>query len=44
MEAFLGIVIVVGVGYWLFKAGKSTGSRKGYNVGRAHERRRRRRR
>jgi len=35
-------VIVWAVGYCIYRAGKRTGSRKGYNVGRDHARRRRR--
>ena len=41
MEPLILIAIVVGIGWWLYKSGKQTGSRKGYNVGRAHGRRRR---
>lgn len=30
--------ILIGVGTWLYRAGKRTGSRKGYNVGRSRRR------
>ena len=36
MEPLILIAIVVGIGWWLYRSGKRTGSRKGYNVGRAH--------
>lgn len=41
----LGVwIIIIGViAWWCYKSGKSTGSRKGYNVGRHQALRRRRR-
>lgn len=42
MEFLVVIGIVAGIAYWIYKCGKRTGSRKGYNVG-LHRRRRRRR-
>ena len=33
MESLIVWGIVVGFGYWLYKAGKRTGSRKGYHAG-----------
>lgn len=30
--------ILIGVGTWLYRAGKRLGSRKGYNVGRSRRR------
>ena len=35
------VVILAGIGWWLYKSGKGVGSRKGYHVGRRHGRRRR---
>ena len=44
MEKGMGELIVlgilIGVGTWLYKAGKRIGSRKGFNVGRWRGRRR----
>ncbi|QDT35978.1 hypothetical protein [Stratiformator vulcanicus] len=40
MEELFYIALIGGIGYWLYRAGKRTGSRKGYNVGRRHGRRR----
>jgi hypothetical protein len=39
MEGLIVLGIVVFVGYSLYKCGKRTGSRKGYNVGRFRRRR-----
>ena len=39
METFIVIAILCGVVYCAFRAGKSEGSRKGYHVGRMHQRR-----
>ena len=33
METLILLGILVGVGYWIYMAGKRTGSRKGYQVG-----------
>jgi len=41
MKSLIVIVILIGLVYWAFKAGKREGSVKGYGVGRRHERRRR---
>jgi hypothetical protein len=30
--------ILIGIGAWLYRAGKRTGSRKGYHVGRCRRR------
>jgi len=35
-------LILIGVGVWFFRIGKSIGSRKGYGVGRSRGRRHRR--
>ena len=40
MGTFVLIVIALCIGYWAYRSGKRTGSRKGYGVGRAHGRRR----
>ena len=40
MEGLIVLGILVFVGYSLYRAGKRTGSRKGYNVGRSRGRRR----
>ncbi len=44
MEGLVVIAILAGLAYWAFRAGKSEGSRKGYHVGRQHERKRANRR
>ena len=41
METFIVIGILGALGYWIYKSGKRTGSRKGYNAGRSRARRRR---
>ena len=41
MEVFIFVSLVVAVGYWIYRSGKRTGSRKGYGIGRRHGRRRR---
>ncbi len=41
MKSLIAIVILIGLVYWAFKAGKREGSVKGYGAGRRHERRRR---
>lgn len=40
MEALVLIAILCGLAYWAFRAGKTVGSKKGYHVGRRHERKR----
>ena len=40
MESFVIVTILAGVIYWAFRSGKRQGSRRGYSVGRRHERRR----
>jgi len=43
VEGFLVLCVAAwAIGYLIYRAGKRTGSRKGYNVGRARARRRRR--
>ena len=42
MESLIAIAILSVLAYWAFKTGKHEGSKKGYGVGRRHERRRRR--
>ncbi len=42
MEGVIVIAILSGLAYWAFKTGKREGSKKGYGVGRRHQRRRRR--
>jgi len=39
MGELIVLGILIGVGIWLFKAGKRLGSRKGFNVGRRRFRR-----
>jgi hypothetical protein len=41
MERLIVFGILAFVGYAIYRCGKSKGSRKGYNVGRSHGRRRR---
>jgi hypothetical protein len=41
MESLILIGILVGIGYWIYKAGKREGSRKGFHVGRRRGRFRR---
>ena len=41
MESLILIGIVVGIGYWIYKAGKREGSRKGFHAGRRRGRFRR---
>ena len=43
MELILGLAILAFLGWSLYKSGKRTGSRQGYNVGRSRARRYRRR-
>ena len=43
MDPLILIAIVVGIGWWLYKSGKRTGSRKAYHVGLDRGRRQRRR-
>lgn len=33
MDSFFGTLLFAGVIYWFYRLGKSTGSRKGFNVG-----------
>lgn len=33
MESLIGIVFMLAIGYWLYKAGKRTGSIKGFGAG-----------
>lgn len=42
MENIVILAVVALGGWWLYKQGKHIGSRKGYNVGRSRNRRRRR--
>jgi hypothetical protein len=42
MESLLGLAILAAIAWWCYKSGKRIGSRKGYNVGRARGRHRRR--
>ena len=42
MDSLIGTLAFVGVVFWFYKLGKHTGSRKGYNVGLARGRRKRR--
>jgi len=42
MEELFGAIMLIAVGWWLFKEGKHIGSRKGYHVGRMRGRRQRR--
>jgi hypothetical protein len=44
MKTLFALAAMAVVGYFVYKAGKRTGSRKGYGVGRRHERRQARRR
>jgi hypothetical protein len=41
MGELIVLGILIGVGTWLYKAGKSIGSRKGFHVGRSRGRSRR---
>jgi hypothetical protein len=41
MESLIVLAILGGIGYWLYHAGKRTGSIKGFNVGRRRRRFRR---
>ena len=38
MGELIVLGILIGIGTWLYRAGKRTGSRKGYNVGRSRRR------
>ena len=38
---FIFCILAWAIGFWIYRSGKRTGSRKGYNVGRTHGRRRR---
>jgi len=38
MGELIVLGILIGVGTWLYKAGKRLGSRKGFNVGRGRRR------
>jgi hypothetical protein len=40
MESLMGLGILALIGWGLYRAGKRTGSQKGYHVGRQHSRRR----
>ena len=42
MENLLALALLVAACWWFYKSGKRIGSRKGYNVGRSRNRRRRR--
>ena len=42
MEGLFGLAVIAAIGWFFYKAGKSIGSRKGYNVGRSRGRWRRR--
>ena len=42
MEILIGLGVVTAIACWIYQSGKRVGSRKGYNVGRSHARRRRR--
>ena len=44
MEVLIGLAVLAFLGWSLYRAGKRTGSRKGYNVGRARAFRSRRQR
>ena len=41
MEGLFILILLGGIAWWFYKAGKRTGSRKGYHVGRSRGRRRR---
>jgi hypothetical protein len=45
MEELIGLIVLCGVAWWLYRMGKSIGSRKAFGVGfrrgRRHHRRRR---
>ena len=41
MESLFGLAVLVAIAWWFYKSGKRTGSRKGYNVGRSRNKRRR---
>ena len=43
MEGLIALAILGFIVWWAYKSGKRTGSRKGYNVGRRHSFRQRRR-
>ena len=38
MGELIVLGILIGIGTWLYRAGKRIGSRKGYNVGRSRRR------
>ena len=38
METWIALFLVGAAGWWLFRAGKRIGSRKGYGVGRSRGR------
>jgi hypothetical protein len=42
MEGWIVLALLAGIGWWLYKVGKRTGSRKGFHVGRSRSRRWRR--
>ena len=42
MENLFGLAVLAAIALWIYKSGKRTGSRKGFNVGRSRGRRRRR--
>jgi len=42
MESLIGLAVLAAIAWWIYKSGKRVGSRKGYNVGRNRNRRRRR--
>ncbi len=41
MEGLIILALVVGIGFWIYKAGKREGSRKGFLAGRRRRRSRR---
>ncbi|QDU94482.1 hypothetical protein [Lignipirellula cremea] len=41
MEGWIILGTIAAIAYWIYKTGKRTGSRQGYNVGRSRGRRRR---
>ena len=41
MEGLITLAVLAAIAWWFYKSGKRVGSRKGYNAGRYHRRRRR---
>ena len=39
MDTLIGLLLAAVIAAWVFRAGKSIGSRKGYGVGRSQSRR-----